>query len=152
MSRDGSLERFFGDGEYRFRLAWKQLEKLQERLDCGPLVILDRLLKGHWMIADVREVIRWGLIGGGMDVNAAAKMILLYATDQPPMLIAPKEDDDDPDNLSLVGLAAAILGASLVGSPDEEQVMPVGKLATPNESTRSPTGSFGSESSTSPVQ
>lgn len=144
MSRSGSYFRAFGDAEeVEFRLTWAMLEKLQEKLDVGPLVLNDRLMNRAWTTNDVKEVIRFGLIGGGMSVNDAAKMINLYVVDVPPLM---------GGETSNVALAAAIMAASLVGAPDEIlEIDDPGKAEAPNESTAFQTESFVSVPSMPPL-
>jgi hypothetical protein len=84
VSRDASVTFEWGDGETTFRLAWAQWEKLQEVRDCGPYVLLERLHSGGWRIEDIREIIRWGLIGGGKKPEEASKLIRLYVEGFPP--------------------------------------------------------------------
>jgi hypothetical protein len=57
------------------RLALAQLEGLQSKLDAGPEFLLNRIRLGQWRAADLFEVIRWGLIGGGMDHIDAEKLM-----------------------------------------------------------------------------
>lgn len=134
MSRDASIFAPFGDGEYKFRLAWGELVKLQEALDVGPLFLFNRLGGVEWRVQDIAETLRWGLIGGGTKPADASKLIELYVKGMPPI-----------DNLSL---ALRVLAASLNGAPDETQEMPPGKADAPNGSTLSPTGNSASEPST----
>lgn len=127
MSRDASITFEWGDGETTFRLGWGEIEKLQEVCDCGPYVLLDRLHSGTWRVQDIREVIRWGLIGGGMKPADAARQIRLYVEGFPPA-----------DNLEA---AQRIMRVGTFGAPEE----PVGEpeAANPAESgsTISPTES-----------
>lgn len=106
MSRDASIAFEWGAGHTSFRLAWGELAKLQEATDCGPYYLLDTLISGKWRIEHIREVIRWGLIGGGMTPAEAAKQVRLYVEGFPPV-----------ENLIA---AQRILGAGCVGAPDEE--------------------------------
>lgn len=106
MSRDGSIDLDFADGTYHFRLAWGELEKLQEACDAGPYVVLDRLLSGRWRVSDISETIRLGLIGGGMEPVKALKLVREYVQSRPPL-----------ENLVL---AQRVLGAAVVGVPEEE--------------------------------
>jgi hypothetical protein len=137
MSRDGSFEAQFADDDFVFRLAWGELIKLQEARDCGPLVILERLGNGHWRVEDIREVVRLGLIGGGLDPGKALKLVRLYVEQRPPF-----------ENLAL---AQRILGSSLVGVSDEELEHTPGKAEAPSGSTPSSEASSVSEPSTPPA-
>ncbi|WP_131194068.1 gene transfer agent family protein [Lichenihabitans psoromatis] len=73
----------WGDGTYRFALPIKQLEELDDKCAAGPLTVLKRLLDGSWRVVDVRETIRLGLIGGGLDAVAALKLVRLYVDGLP---------------------------------------------------------------------
>lgn len=65
-----------------------------------------RLLTGNWRVADLRETLRLGLKGGGMSSTQALVLVERYA---------------GPGNLmALKSLATNILGAALVGAPDED--------------------------------
>lgn len=124
----------FGDGEHLFRLAWGELAKLQEARDCGPFVLMDRLRDGTCRIEDISEVIRWGLIGGGLSPIDASKKVKLYVEGRPP----------SESRLT----AYAIMVAGCHGAPEEEIEK---KSEAPNPdsaSTISPTGNSASEHST----
>lgn len=125
MSRDGSITFIWGEDDRTFRLGWGELEKLQEACDCGPYVLLNRLHSGSWRIEDIREVIRWGLIGGGMKAEIAAKQIRLYVEGIPPA-----------ENLEA---AQKIMRVGTFGASDET----VGESDAPNQegTTVSPTES-----------
>jgi hypothetical protein len=103
--RDARIELDWADGTYPFRLPWGQLAELQEKCDAGPYVILQRLHNGTWRIEDIANVIRLGLIGGGMPPAEALKKTRAYVEERPPM-----------EN---VVPAQAILGIALMGAPDE---------------------------------
>lgn len=137
MSRDASITIDFGDGTYHFRLAWGQIVKLQEECDAGPYVILQRLYGGTWKVQDISSVIRWGLIGGGLDPAQALRLVRTYVESRPPV-----------ENLLT---AQAVLSAGCVGAPDED----AGKKAeAPDQesgSTVFPTENSGSEPSTEPA-
>lgn len=62
-------------GEHPFRLALGQLEGLQQKTDAGPEWLLMRLRSGQWAAVDLFEILRFGLIGGGMDHPAALKTV-----------------------------------------------------------------------------
>lgn len=104
-NRDAKLTRDFADGTYTFRMAWGQLIALQEKTGVGPPVLLERLFGRSWMIGDIAQVIRLGLIGGGMKDVDALRLVRRYVEERLPM-----------DNLEL---AQRIMHAGLWGAPDE---------------------------------
>lgn len=106
MSRDARVDLDWADGTHTFRLAWGQLVELQEKCDAGPYVVLDRIFRGQWKMEDITNVIRLGLIGGGMPPVDALKKVRAYVEDRPP--------------LESVPFAQAILSAGLMGAPEEE--------------------------------
>lgn len=73
----------WADGDYTFRLAIKQLMELQDKCNAGPAFILSRLMQGTWFVNDIRETVRLGLIGGGMDPAAALKLVRWYVEERP---------------------------------------------------------------------
>lgn len=101
----------FADGEYDFRLGWGQLVELQEKTGCGPQFILNRLHTGGWMVEDISETIRLGLLGADpeMKPSKATTLVRRYVMERPPL-----------ENHTL---AVVILTAALMGSPEE----PVGE-------------------------
>lgn len=64
MSRHGDITLPFGDGEYTFRLAKREWQKLDERLQIGPEELLKRLHLGQWRFNELVEIHRLGLEGG----------------------------------------------------------------------------------------
>ncbi|WGG61864.1 gene transfer agent family protein [Brucella intermedia] len=124
MSRNATVELDFGPGLQRFRLAWGQLSSLQEACDAGPYVILERIMNGTWKMNDIRETIRYGLIGGGMTPSEALKLVREYVEDRPPV--------------ESLMVAQAVLSAGLVGAP-EEAVGEQDAANQTNQSTVSPT-------------
>ena len=92
-SEDGSVSLQFGDGEYTFRIAFGQWRELQEsinkprleigELPIGPMALLRCLLEGNAWPHDVREVIRLGLIGGGMKTDRALVLIKRHVEGAP---------------------------------------------------------------------
>ena len=124
MSRSAKITAPFAGEEYEFRMAFGDIVRLQEKRDLGPYEITTRLHAGTWRVEDIREVIRIGLIGGGMAVPQAAKLVREHVEGAPIM-----------ENLAL---AQIVMQAGLVGAPDE----PLGETVaagTPNESTISQT-------------
>ena len=105
MSRDGRIELDWADDTYSFRLGLGQWPELQENCDAGPYAILSRLQNGMWRVEDIWNVIRLGLVGGGMDSITALKKIRIH-NDEPPLQHLPH--------------AIAILTAGLMGAPEEK--------------------------------
>lgn len=122
MSRDARVELAWADGsgacedgKYAFRLGIKELRTLQEKCDAGPLQILRRLQTERWMIDDVREPIRLGLVGAGMPPSDALKLVVEHVDKRP---IAEN-----------VLIAHAVVMVALYGAPDDS-VSDVEKKAT----------------------
>ncbi len=110
MSRSARCTGVFGDGKHDFLLTIGALEELQEKCDAGPEEIWNRVLTGSWRVADIREPIRLGLIGAGMEPIKALVLVERYAREG--MLSGLKP------------LVASIIGAALVGAPDEDAPAP----------------------------
>lgn len=123
QNRNGTIETDFGDGTHRFRLGIGQLEELQEKTGVGPFALMQRLLSGEWLVADVREPIRLGLIGGGLDPLKALNLTRRYV-------------DDIPHWALNALLAKAIVGAAIMGAPEEaaskKDVSPPDETEAPN--------------------
>lgn len=68
----------FGDGDHRFKLNLKLLAELQEKCGAGIGAIFSRLMLRSERIEDCVEIVRLGLIGGGMEPMRAKKMVDLY--------------------------------------------------------------------------
>lgn len=96
-------------GEHAFRLGLSDLETIQQRTDCGPEHLLNKIKFGQWLAAELYEVIRCGLIGGGMP-HVEAKKAVSKAFDIHPLI-------------SFKVPAMEILSVSLFGPEDD----PVGE-------------------------
>ena len=83
MSRNAQVTFGWADGDHTFRLGIKELEELQEKTDCGPLFLLNRILRNEWRVGDLRETIRLGLVGGGLDPFKAIELVKRYVDDRP---------------------------------------------------------------------
>lgn len=134
MSRDAGILLPFAGSEYFFRLPVGQWQKIEEALDCGPLFVIDRLHNGQWRSADIREVLRWGLIGGGMTANKASEMLRDHVDGLPLF-----------ENL-LVAQKVALAG--WIGAPEEDEPAKKDEAPKANGSTISPTESSDGASST----
>jgi hypothetical protein len=75
MSREGSIELTWAGDLRIFRLGIDQLLALQDARDSGPMEIVNRLRQGTWRIDDIRDPIRLGLIGAGMDGKKARSVV-----------------------------------------------------------------------------
>lgn len=148
MSRSGDTRLDFGGRERVFRLALGEWRKVQERCDAGPAEILARLAPiftarqqgltfgqilanghlGRWRVDDVREVIFQGLVGGGMDPNAAIKIVRAWVDERP--------------LLESVDIAYEVVLASIIG-PEDEQAAGESQAAA-ETSQASPAASSGS--------
>ncbi|QTL01912.1 gene transfer agent family protein [Aquabacter sp. L1I39] len=106
MSSSGEISFAWGDGEHAFRLAIGGLRELQDKCNAGPGQIYTRLGDGTWRVDDIRETLRIGLIGGGMKPTDAHVLVTRYVDGRP---LA--------ENISP---AMAVLGAALIGVPDDK--------------------------------
>lgn len=106
-NRNGAVDLDFGDASHVFRLALGELEELQEKTGVGPFVLLNRLINGDWRLADVRETLRIGLVGGGMEPIAALNLVRRYV-------------DRRAAWLANSSLARLVMLAALAGAPEEE--------------------------------
>ena len=106
MSRDAKVTLDWADATHVFRLAWGHLAELQEKCDAGPYVVLQRLYSGAWKVEDISNVIRLGLVGGGMEPVQALKLVRSYVEARPPM--------------ESLHTAQAVLAAGCIGAADED--------------------------------
>lgn len=118
MSRLAETTLDWADGTYRFALKIDQLAELQEKCDAGPWYIQWALQSAllaresgfpppkDMRIEYVTEVLRLALIGGGMDALHALKKVRAY--------VGPGQINEN------IAYAYAVLGALLVGAPDED--------------------------------
>ena len=76
---------FLGDGEHRFEILGTHIAELERLSGCGVGTIFKRLSEGHFKHADIRNVIRLALIGGGdaMTPQEISDFCNLYVTDRP---------------------------------------------------------------------
>lgn len=138
---DGSVSLAFGGAEHTFRIAFGQWRELQEAINgprlavgepvLGPMSLLRAMLDGNAWPADVREVIRLGLIGGGMKPDRALVLVKRHVEAKPYFEQLP--------------VARTVLQVAMFGPPDDL----VGKGAassTPEATT--PTTASGSDTST----
>lgn len=100
------INAFFGDKERPFTLSDDMVTELEAKTETGIGVLYQRLLGQAFKLADLAEVIRLGLIGGGTSPEEAARLVNSYARNRPIAEVLP--------------LATAILAARWLGA-DEVQ-------------------------------
>ncbi|MEN2980861.1 gene transfer agent family protein [Tistrella bauzanensis] len=103
---DGTLRLLWGDGRHPWRLGIAQLAEIEAVLDIGVYALQRRIGAHDWRIADLRQVARLALIGGGMTPDRALRMVETYI---------------EPDRWPLLDTAAhcnAVLLLALVGPTD----------------------------------
>ena len=135
---DGTVSLQFGGAEYSFRIAFGQWRELQESVNkprieigeppLGPMGLLRAMLDGNAWPHDVREVIRLGLIGGGMKSDRALVLVKRHVEIGAYFVNMPT--------------ARTILQTAMFGPPDDQ----VGKDPAP---TAESTATDGSNSPTS---
>ena len=118
-AEDGSVTLAWADGDYNFRLAYGQWAELQEAVNrpriaigapaIGPTDLLQLMARGNCWPHELREVIRLGLIGGGMKPDRA--------------LVLVKRHVETAGWAHNAAVAGTVLARSMMGPPDD----PVGK-------------------------
>jgi len=85
MSRHGAVELDWADGTYTFRLGLAEIEEIEEKRDMSLFALARRLSPAERdaRFADVREVLRLGLIGGGMKPVDALTKVRRYIDERP---------------------------------------------------------------------
>lgn len=96
-------------GEHDFALDIGGLRAVQEACSAGPQELVARLVAGTWRVDDPMQIIRHGLIGGGMTKPEAARLVENMANTH--------------GLLRLVPTAQLVLSVALVGVADD----PVGQ-------------------------
>jgi hypothetical protein len=98
---------FFGDGERDFRITPELILELERKTNAGIGSLCRRLFAGDFAHADLCEVIRIALVGGGADPKDAASLVTAYAISRPLSEIYP--------------LAVSILETLWFGAAKKEQ-------------------------------
>jgi hypothetical protein len=57
-------------------LALDECQGLQEATNCGPEYLANKIRLGQWTPGELLEVLRWGLIGGGMGAEKADQLVV----------------------------------------------------------------------------
>ncbi|WP_342643445.1 gene transfer agent family protein [Rhodoligotrophos ferricapiens] len=75
MSRDGRVSLVWAGDEREFRLGIDECLALEERRNTGLGEVLYRLSTNAWRIEDIRETLRLGLIGAGVEGKKARELV-----------------------------------------------------------------------------
>lgn len=94
-------------GEHPFRLGLGQLRALQSATGVGPLFLLGRITGSQWLVDDIIDTVRLGLIGGGMSEEAAKKLVVQVF------------EHDTPALYRSVLVAVRILSDAVMGEPTD---------------------------------
>ena len=73
----------FADGQFLFRLPMEWMKELEEKCGAGFGVILQRILYQQHSATEIYEIVRCGLIGGGMPATEAKTKCDRYIIGQP---------------------------------------------------------------------
>jgi hypothetical protein len=74
---------FFGDGDHTFALTDDMITELERLSDVGIGALYLRAVNMQFNIADLIEIIRLGLIGGGTTPEQAMRLTDTYARNRP---------------------------------------------------------------------
>lgn len=97
-NRHAAVELDWADGTFTFRLGLSELEELERKLDKSVFALASELGSRLSRSYEIKEVIRIGLIGGGMPPVDALAKVRIYLDERPL--------DDNRDAAYAVVLAA----------------------------------------------
>jgi len=80
---------YFGDGEKTFTLTSEMITELQRKTGVGIGALYARFMRQDFHFGDMVEIIRTGLIGGGMSPVDAQTLVDTYAKPRPIMEVFP---------------------------------------------------------------
>ncbi len=80
---------YFGDGEKTFTLTTELILELETKTGAAIGTLYGRLVAARFHLADILEIIRLGLIGGGTSPAEAQKLVDTYAKPRPILEIFP---------------------------------------------------------------
>lgn len=126
------FEMMWPGGEHAFALDIGGLRAIQTATGRGPMEIYTALGNGLWRIDDVLSVLRYGLIGGGMDAKEAKATVDRIADATPLLKLAPA--------------AHLVIASALVGPADD----PVGQGGAESDAPEKPEGPAAAPSSSAP--
>lgn len=78
------VEADFADGTYKFALTWDLASEWEKTTDRSMYAtLLHAVRTGIVNLNDAREILRLGLIGGGMEPVAALRLVRTYVENRP---------------------------------------------------------------------
>lgn len=81
---NGHIILVWGDGEHAFNIApLKVALELEEKCGAGVAVIFERIRRNSWFVNDLRETIRLGLVGAGLEPVKALALVVRYFDGRP---------------------------------------------------------------------
>lgn len=119
MSKKPEIELEWADGTYLFALRAVQVEELEaisknprvpDKVGIGFGAIYQRVFSGEWYDSDLYNIVRLGLIGGGMGAIDAKRMCETYVHNAPRVGGLHNMTKDSP-----LAVAQAVLIATIVG-------------------------------------
>jgi hypothetical protein len=117
MTTAPSFRAFFGDGEREFRLTPILIAELERKTGAGIGALYKRVLSQGFYHADLTEIVRLALVGGGESPKIAASLTEVYAANRPLIETLP--------------LALSILETAFYGAPQDQR--PGDQDGEPNE-------------------
>lgn len=138
MSSSARVVLEWADGEYPFALLGREIEELESvsrnpatgKNGIGVCAVWRRLMSGDWYWSDVVNVVRLGLIGGGMGAVEAKRLVDFYVGEVPISSMAP--NPNSPLSVAQAVMAAAMVGVG--GREDEDEDDEEDGEAEPGES------------------
>jgi len=107
-------------GEHEFTLRLGELRRMQEVCNAGPEQILLRLQHSHYLVDDLIEPIRLGLIGSEEMTNSEAGPFVIKMIEQHPLI-------------QFKFTAQTILTHAILGPPDDQPKKQKGETQPPTE-------------------
>jgi len=74
----------WADGEYKFKVGWPELRRIESDTERGPMELLLRLQNGQWIVQEISSIMRHSLIGGGTKADKVQKLVATYVESLPP--------------------------------------------------------------------
>lgn len=78
-----NITKFFGDADHAFALTDDMILELERLTNTGIGALYLRAVNMGFSLSDLTEIIRLGLIGGGMTPEQAKTLTTTYATNRP---------------------------------------------------------------------